>query len=143
MRELYRSEHFLVTLDEDRRLVRRTRTDRPFATIVEIERAYGALLQALAMVDRPGHVMLVDLRLAPPRNDPAFEQIVEQYRPRLYGGFRRVAVLAKTEAGRLQLGRMLRSSSLNWPILMDEAAALSYLAGSTQPVQGSARPIKI
>jgi hypothetical protein len=49
----------------------------------------------------------------------------------LYGGFRRVAALVKTQAGRLQITRLFQDSARGFEVraFVDEAAALAYLAG--------------
>lgn len=133
MRELYKSEYFVITVDDERKIVHRVRTDRPFAAIAELERSSEDMLRALSTVDRRRHAMLVDVRLAPPRNDPAFEEVVGRYQTRLYRGFRRVAILVKTEAGRLQLTRLVRGILRHGRTFLDEQAALAYLLDPTQP----------
>lgn len=133
MRELYKSDYFVLTVDDERKIVHCVRSDRRFAATADFERACKDMLQALSTVDRRQYVMLVDVRLAPPRNDPAFEQVVERYHPRLYKGFRRVAVLVKTEAGRLQLTRLLRVILRHGRTFIDEQAAIAYLLDPTQP----------
>ena len=132
MRELFRSEHFLINVDDERGLLRRVRTAQPFASLAEIDRAYVDLLRAMEAVERRRYVALIDVRLAPPRNDPAFEQIVGLYRVRLFNGFRRAAILAKTEAGRLQIGRLYQNLPFEVRTFLDEAAALAYLLDPAQ-----------
>jgi hypothetical protein len=127
MRELHRSAHFVITVDEARRLVRRTRTDRGFESKEEIEDAYEDALKATAHIERTGHVLLVDVRLAPARNDPMFEQIIARYSPRLFDGFARLAILARTEVGKLQIMRLVSTYQQNTRAFTDEGAALAYL----------------
>nr|MCU0659250.1 hypothetical protein [Polyangiaceae bacterium] len=73
-----RSEH-----DPERRLVRYTRTALGFSTIIELEQSYGALILSTQQMDRTRLGLLVDLREAPPRNDPTFEQVMGVYRSRM------------------------------------------------------------
>jgi hypothetical protein len=133
MRELHRGAHFVVTVDDVSRLVRRTRTERRFESLEEAENAYEAALRALATVDQGRHAMLVDVRLAPARNDPAFEELLARVGARLFSGFRRVAILARTEAGRLQIGRVSARFHPSLRGFTDEAAALAYLADDRAP----------
>lgn len=146
MRELHRSPHFILTIDDEHRVIRRARTELAFSTLAETESAYDAMLRVTDRLDRSRYAALADLRLAPPRNDPAFEQFVAQLHPRLYGGYRRSAALVKTQAGRLQLMRIFHERGLNAKVFMDEAAALAYLTepdfadlASSTPASGVAR----
>jgi hypothetical protein len=127
MSELYRSDHFLVTCDDERKIVRRVRTDRRFESIEEVELAYSAVARVCAPLARRQYGLLVDVRLAPARNDPAYEEVIARYSGRLYGGFRGVAMLARTEAGRLQITRVAQSYGTKVRAFIDEAAALAYL----------------
>lgn len=128
MREILRSKHFVVTVDEERRILRRARTAAPFESLEEVQTAYAALLQALLPLHRPLYGQLIDARDAPPRNDPAFESVVTSHHEALYTGFRASAVLVKTAAGRLQVRRMLGASGIEPHVFLDETAALDYLA---------------
>jgi hypothetical protein len=130
-RDLLRSQHFIVTVDDVARLVRRARTAAPFESVEQIESAYEALLRALEAIDRPRYAQLIDARMAPPRNDPAFEAAVTRYHDALYSGFRAVAVLVRSAAGRLQVRRMLDASGVGAPVFSDEAAALAFLQRET------------
>jgi hypothetical protein len=116
-----------MTVDDAQGLIRRTRTDRPFDSIDQAVASYQEVLRAMGILDRRRYALLVDLRSAPPRNDPIFEQNVERHLSALYGGFRRVAVLVRTEAGRLQISRLHRMASISTRAFTDEAAAIAYL----------------
>jgi hypothetical protein len=129
MRDLLRSPHFIVTIDEEARLLRRARTPLRFESIAEVEAAYAALLASLAGLDRAKYAQLIDARLGPPRNDPAFEAIVTRFHHVLYAGFRASAVLVQSAAGRLQVRRMLDASGVGAPVFTDETAALAFLQG--------------
>lgn len=128
MRELLRSPFYLVTVDDERRIVRRLRTERPFDSLEQIEEAYEAVNRALARLDRSRYGLLIDVRLAPARNDTAYEQVVKRHQLGLHGGFRRLAFLVRTEAGRLQVSRMARVKGIpHRAFVDDEPAALAYL----------------
>src|SRR5689334_5030890 len=105
MRELYRNDYFLMTADDARGLVQRARTEQRFESLEIVERVYEEVARICDALERSRYVVLVDVRLAPPRNDPAYEELIKRYEGRLYNGFRRIAFLAKTEAGRLQITR--------------------------------------
>jgi hypothetical protein len=141
VRELYRCPYIVLTLDEDRMLLRRARTDKAFPSIEDAGAAYDAMLAAIDHhIDRSDHVQLVDMRLAPPRNDRAFEEFVGRYTVRLYGGFRRTAAVVKTQAGRLQLARVFAAFDFEVPAFTEEASALAYLmAAPPRPRDGRAR----
>ena len=127
MRELYSSPFFVLRIDEARRIVTRARTERRFASLEEVEAEYGSMLPVFDQVSRARFGLLVDMRLAPPRNDPAFERIVNRLYHRLYGGFREVAILVKTQAGKLQLTRVCEVNGIKAGIFLDEAAAFAHL----------------
>jgi hypothetical protein len=107
LRELLRTPHSLIVVDEESRIIRRARTSERFTSLDAVIAEFEAIASTLEVVDRGAHAMLIDLRLAPPRNDDPYEEVAQRYSPRLYGGFRRVAVLVQTAAGRLQLRRFL------------------------------------
>jgi hypothetical protein len=138
VRELYRSEHLIVTLDEGRRLVRRQRTAEPYASLAQVALTYETVIDVSRPVQRPEYALLIDVRLARPRNDAAFEQVLGQYYERLNAGFGKIAVLVSTEVGRLQVQRTLHPSVVGrLRAFCDEQEALSYLlappAASTPP----------
>ncbi|MCC6876326.1 MAG: hypothetical protein IT378_18605 [Sandaracinaceae bacterium] len=87
------------------RVVLLTRTARPFDTIADVEREYGAVVAALGRVPKARGSLVVDLRDAPPRNDPAFEDAVARLRKRIFEGFARTAVVVRTASGKLQVQR--------------------------------------
>jgi hypothetical protein len=100
----------------------------PFGSVEQMSGAYEAQIAAFDQVNRVECALLVDLRLVPPRNDPAFEGVVARYQERLYAGFRKVAIVVKFEAGRLQLSRMMAPEDApRFRAFLDEQAAVGYL----------------
>jgi hypothetical protein len=134
VRELYRGEHIIVTLDEGRKLLWRRRTAAPYRSSEQAALTYEAVIRASEPVQGPEYVLLSDMRLAPPRNDPFFEQVVHQHYDRLYAGFRKIALLVYTEVGRLQAQRMARPSVVGrLRCFCDEREALAYLLNPASP----------
>lgn len=119
---LIRSEY-----DERRRLVRYTRTSQGFSSISELEETYKNLIQSTSRLDLRHLALLVDLREAPPRNDPAFEGAIARYRGPMMQGFARVAVLVKSAVGRLQVRRHAADDGVTNLVTQDEDEALRYL----------------
>lgn len=132
MRDAYKSLFFVITVNDDRRIVIRSRTERGFASLEEAEAEYRVMLPACEKASNPRFGLLVDMRPAPPRNDPAFEQLISRYYPRLYRGFREVAVLVKTQAGKLQITRICEATGIRASVFLDESAAIAHL-GIEQP----------
>jgi hypothetical protein len=116
-----------VEHDEPRRFVRYTRSSRGFATISELDDAYLGLIRTFQRLDRPRLNLLVDLREAPPRNDPAFEQAIARHRGPMMQGFRRVAILVKSVVGGLQVRRHMSDDGAIVLVTQDEDEALRYL----------------
>jgi hypothetical protein len=128
MRDIYRSSHFHLVVDEGARIVRRVRTAEPFTSLASLKAEYDGLLAAMESTYRGRYAQLVDVRLAPPRNDPEFEKVITPLHPRLYAGFCASAVLVQTAAGRLQLRRMLATlPGGEVPVFLDEGEAMGYL----------------
>jgi hypothetical protein len=127
LRELLRTPHTRIVSDDDARFVRRERTGERFASLEAVEAEYEAIARALDLVPREAYAVLVDLRAAPPRNDEAYEAIAQRYNTRLYGRFRKVAVLVQTQAGRLQLRRFLDVNRSDAAVFTDEREARVFL----------------
>ena len=122
---LHQSRHFVVSRDGPSLLVV-ARTSERFETIEEMKKAFGEVHRTLDAAGRASNTLLVDTRNAPSRNDPEFEATFEPLRVRLLGGFRRVAVLACTLFGRLQVERHAREDSLGVRVFSDEAEARAF-----------------
>ena len=113
-------------------MVRRQRTALGYDSLAEIVEAYEALFDAVESFHRPQYALLSDMRLAPPRNDPDFEQTVGRYHARFYGGFHKIAQLVKSEVGRLQIVRLAQpDTARRLRVFTNEAAALDFLTNSS------------
>lgn len=118
-----------ITLDRQTGIVRYDRTALPYATIEHVSRVHDELLKGVLGLPRGAFAILLDLRLAPPRNDEAYEAIIEGYMDLLIRHFRGYAILVKTAAGRLQVVRLERR--VNRPshaVFHEESEALAHLA---------------
>lgn len=129
VRELLHTAHFVLVEDEHTRIVTRSRTAQRFGSLEELVAEYDGLVRALAPIDRSVYAHLFDLRQAPSRNDEAFEAAVTRYQVPLYAGFRGVAVVVATAAGRLQLRRFLTGSRPDAGLFTDVEEATAFLRG--------------
>ncbi|KYF72267.1 hypothetical protein [Sorangium cellulosum] len=128
MIELLRNAHFIVTVDRTTKVVRITRTAEPFESLEQIQQECLAVTDALAMVDRSAMSLFLDIRAAPGRNDPKFEEATLRLRTAAVRGFGRVAVLVGTSAGALQVRRHSREDGIDRMISDSEDELLAYLA---------------
>jgi hypothetical protein len=72
--------------------------------------------------------LLVDLRAATGRNDPEFETAHGAERAKLMHAFRRVAMLVRSQVGKLQVTRLAESDGGEYKVFYDRVAALAWLA---------------
>jgi len=107
-----------------------TRTARAFESADELDAAHRELAAALDRLPRTRLGLLVDLRLAPARNDPEFERQMPEHRARLFEGFPRRAVLVQTAVGKLHVQRHAQSDGLrDLAVFTDESEARSFASG--------------
>ena len=102
------------------------RTSSSFESIDEMRSAFNEVNRVLDGAGRLSANLLVDTRDAPPRNDPAFELSFEPLRTAMLSGFRRVAILVRTTAGRLQAERHTRNDGVGGRVFTEEADARMY-----------------
>ena len=101
------------------------RSERPFATIVDIESEGLKVERAL---EKAGNIrLLVDLRAVTPRNDPGFEAAIAKFRRKLFGGCQRIVILVRTAVGALQVKRHMREDGFPGEVFTDEGAAIVFL----------------
>lgn len=112
------------------RLVQVARTERAFASAADIDRGHDELARVLDALPRARMGILVDLRLAPARNDPEFEKAMAMHRRRMFDGFARRAVLVKSAVGKLHVQRYARQDGDGeLEVFTDPDAALAFAAG--------------
>jgi hypothetical protein len=125
-RQLYSDPWVTVTIDEATDVVRYVRSERPYASLAEIEQCHAALF---AHASWPQSMkLLLDLRRAPPRNDEKFEALARSYVARLRSRTRAVVWLVRTAVGKLQMARMGADGGQRFEAFDDEEEALRYLA---------------
>lgn len=125
---LYESKYARLDLDEARHVVRYVRSAEPFASIEDATQMFHDIVEGTARLDRRNLTLLSDVRLAPGRNDDAFESAVTAFRQELFGGFRKRAALVRTMAGKLQVRRLNGTTETSVDVFDDEASALAFLA---------------
>ncbi|WP_437970560.1 hypothetical protein WMF04_15290 [Sorangium sp. So ce260] len=130
MPEVLRNAHFIVAVDPMAKVVRVTRTAEPFDSIAQIEQECLEITKALAPVDRSAMSLLLDIRAAPGRNDPTFEESTLRLRTAAVRGFGCVAVLVGTPAGALQVRRHSREDGVDRLISDNEDELLAYFAAA-------------
>ncbi len=115
-----------LSVDLEAGIARYERTDRPYASVEELELAHGRVAAVLPGIPT-GLKLLVDLRRAPPRNDDAFESIVNGVIGPFLGRFSGNAVLVRTVVGKLQVRRIAAARGKEVNVFDDEEAALAHL----------------
>jgi hypothetical protein len=125
--DLIDSPYYALTVSPAKHFVRATRSEVPFPSVEQYDLTIAQLAAALLSVDRPRHVLLIDARRAKLRNDPVFEQANLRFRSVVVHGFKRMAVLVASHAGRLQIERHARELHSGPTVFLDEIDALRYL----------------
>jgi hypothetical protein len=126
---LLSSDYWLMDESGYERVVVLRRTAIPFASVEAIARATEVVKSKLQPYHRRFGVV-ADLRLAPPRNDAAFEAATRGFRAALEAHFARVAVLLQTPVGVLQVNRVKRDEgSALFFVTMNEDEAMLFARG--------------
>ena len=120
-----------VSVDRVRGLARVTRSAERPRSIEQITQAFDEAARAFDSFDRTKLRLLIDLRAAPGRNDPEFEQAMATRRHELMRGFPAVAILVQTPVGELQIARISREDGSSAKVFSDEAKALAWLSTHT------------
>jgi hypothetical protein len=123
----FANKHWHVNRGTKQLLLRVSRTEEPFLRLEDIAKSFAELEDALRAYNRRHFCLLVDMRAAPQRNDPEFEQAASHQPAVLSADFIRVAVLVRTASGRLQVGRHIRTLGISMMMFNDEAQAMLFL----------------
>ena len=126
MSAIVSTPHFTLSRHEDGRLWRLIRSDVGI-TPEEVGEALLPIRAALQDVEVQRASLLVDVRQAPLRHDPALETAMSTQVHRIADGFAKWAVLVRTSAGALQVSRVARQDQRDPFVGRDEAAALAWL----------------
>ncbi|WP_437477849.1 hypothetical protein WME75_29080 [Sorangium sp. So ce1014] len=124
---VWQNDYYAVLVDAPMAIVWNVRSSKPFASLEELEASVASVCVSLDGLGRSRYALLLDVRAAPGRNDPAFEAALDRLRPLWFRGFRRVGVLVQSVVGELQAQRYARRDSIKRLITSDEAALLRYL----------------
>lgn len=128
MRTLLADPLLTVTVDDARGLVRYRRTREPIASLEEMRALHDRMFDALGNLPLKQFKLLVDVRDAPPRNDPAFEREVTRTLGITMSKFAAHAVLVKSAVGVLQVQRIERErKATGTTVFVNEAEALRHL----------------
>jgi len=126
---LYRSKHWSFESDPCRNVAILRRTPVPWPSLATLAEEADALLAALHASQRELG-LLVDMRQAPRRNDPAFEQAMAGLRHGLCSYFARTAVLLESGVGELAAVRLERDERRHALCTQSESTALKFLMGA-------------
>lgn len=107
------------------------RTPEPFASRQAMDETMHAVGTQLDRLSRRDHGLLVDLRSGPSRNDAEFERRFSVHRKRMQKGFRSVAIVVRSAAGKLQVQRLASEDGIDAEAFTDVGAAIAWLREST------------
>lgn len=133
----FESEHHVVEETASPGVFRMVRHSTMFETVQDCEREFVALLGWLA--DRYTHALLVDIRVARGRNDPAFETAIAAGRRALFERFTELACLVATLPGKMQLERYAREDGVAMQVFLREDDAERWLADRQPQLRRVAR----
>jgi serine/threonine protein kinase len=115
-----------VDVNIAKHIVRFVRTTKK-TTSDELDDTWRIVFGTPGGLDPKSAGLLVDFRLAPPRNDPVFEAKVDQWLKQSEKSFRRTAALVKSATGRLQAMRNQREHKQTLTVFTDEDEAMRFL----------------
>lgn len=125
---LISTEYWLMEEDTSRHLVYLKRHALPIDSIDDLRAQNAAIVQQFRAEYREFGIV-VDMRQAPSRNDPEFEDAMGHLRKALSSQFRRVAVLVTSAMGVLQVNRIGRNEGAETFATQSETAARRFAAG--------------
>jgi sulfite reductase (NADPH) flavoprotein alpha-component len=120
---------FVEEHSRDRAMIFR-RTSIPFESLDVLVKENSSVL-GMIKNEHADFGVVVDMRQAPPRNDPAFEGAMRTLRETLTDRFARLAVLVESRAGVLQVNRLGRDQNARHFATMSEVAAIKFAKGET------------
>jgi sulfite reductase (NADPH) flavoprotein alpha-component len=130
LRVLACSKYWFMEEHFKERVVVLCRTPIPFESLSVLVKENEAVL-ALIRQEHSSYGVIVDMRQAPARNDPAFEGAMRHLRETLTMRFARLAVLIESAAGVLQVNRLGRGEGQRHFATMSESAAMKFAKGET------------
>lgn len=127
IRTLHADAYVTVTLDEHTNVVRYTRSATTYPTIEVLRGSLEKIRGAFAKLPNGKLSLLIDVRIAPPRNDAAFEAEILEALRLLAAQFPLRATLVQTAVGKLQTQRLARTRDDDVQVFSNEAEALAHL----------------
>lgn len=133
-REIHRNPYFVLRYDQARRLLIVMRTTEPYPNLEVLRDTFAQMDAAMSHIGRQKTQLMIDSRLAPARNDPAFEVEFGRLRKEFLRDFQKVATVVQTAVGVLQVTRHMRVDELQVGAFTDVAEALAFL-GVSMPAE--------
>lgn len=116
--------------DRAHRMLCVRRSSVPIATVESIAGDMRHLVDYAATIQRDHWRLLIDMREAPLRTDPEFDEKIRPYQMKLTVGFKRTATLVRTAVGKLQIARAQRElKSTVGGVFLTEPEAFAWLLG--------------
>lgn len=109
------------------------RSAKDYEDVEAIRAAAAQLRVVFAGRIRAQTAIVVDLRPARGRSDATFETVWAPLRKELFSGWAAIAVVCKTEVGRMHIQRHMRQDGFDWHVVTDEQAALDHVRGAVRP----------
>jgi hypothetical protein len=130
-REVVHNPYWILLEDPSLHVICARRTATPITDLAVIGDLESRMAARLGTIHRDHWRLLVDVREAPMRNDPAFEERMRPVQMHLLAGFARTATLVRTQVGKLQVMRTRRESGGDQAnsVFLSEEEALAYLLG--------------
>lgn len=107
------ARHHEMYVDLTARVVTIVRNAEPFATVEQLRREAAFFEDAVRGLDRGRFGLVVDARVGPGRHDESLEEAFAAFRRRVMAGFRAVAVVTTSAAGKLHASRYARVDGAN------------------------------
>ncbi|MEO1480901.1 MAG: hypothetical protein AAFU77_02265 [Myxococcota bacterium] len=130
--DLLESPFATLHVDPSRCLARLTRSSVNFTSPEDARGFVEDVARAIKPMTSAGYVVLSDVRSATGATNKETEEVLKELRTHLLETFSRVALLVRTEAGRLQSERFGREQENSVAVFRDEESALAYLFGGGQ-----------
>ena len=100
--------HHEIFVDTTARIVTLVRTARPFASAHELEEETAFFAEAVRGIERARYGLVIDARHGPGTHNDALDEPFSHFRRAVMRGFRGVAVVTTSAAGKLHVKRIAR-----------------------------------
>lgn len=125
--------HWIIESGTREQIILVRRTANAYASVGEVRSSFEDVRRVIDPLERPTLSVLVDMRLAPPRDDPEFERAAVDQPRYLSRDFKRSAVLIRTATGLLHVQRHMQQLGLPMKVFNDEQQAFDYVRGRLDP----------